>query len=153
MNTFELFTMMYFVLDEEWEEYPNEELRQFLSDIDPFIWGTCVSADPAYYPGFQKFCKGKTIGNDYGYAIVIEYLETIPEPVMTQSFEIVSSTFKKLSVEEWIEGAKEYLAEPHKGDSLPEDLPFEAKHEGGEFAPSREAEREHPVSMREPALV
>jgi hypothetical protein len=58
---------------------------------------------------------------------------------MTQSFEIVSSAFKKLNVEEWIESAKEYLAEPHKGNSLLEDLLFAMGLDEEEFVSLREA--------------
>ena len=57
----------------------------------------------------QQFMKDKQIGDDYGYALALEYL-------MTEKFyEGIPQYFSKISKEEWIESAKSYLAEPHKG--------------------------------------
>ena len=111
MIDFELFSLLYFALDAQYDEQKtkDEELGQFLSEINPFLWKEESSADPAYFVEFQQFMKDKQIGDDYGYALALEYL-------MTEKFyEGIPQYFSKISKEEWIESAKSYLAEPHKG--------------------------------------
>jgi hypothetical protein len=84
----------------------------------------------------------------------------MPEQVVYEPFKIAYEAFLNVPLYDFIEDTKEYLAEPHKGDSLPEDLPFEVKPDGEEFAPLREVEaallndeEEIAVPEREPALV
>ena len=111
MTDFELFSLIYFALDAQYDEQKtkDEELGQFLSEINPFLWKEESSADPAYFVEFQQFMKDKQIGDDYGYALALEYL-------MTEKFdEVIPKYFSQISQEEWIESAKSYLAEPHKG--------------------------------------
>jgi hypothetical protein len=160
MNSFELLTMMYAELEHEWEENFNkdEELGNFLTEVSPFTWDDYSSADPAIYIEFAAFCKGKSIGADYGYGIVRDYLKIMPEQVVYEPFKIAYEAFLNIPLYDFIEDTREYLAEPHKGDSLPEDLPFEVKPDGEEFAPLRVAallnnEEESAVPEREPALV
>lgn len=51
--------MIYFALDAQYDEQKtkDEELGQFLSEINPFLWKEESSADPAYFVEFQKFMK------------------------------------------------------------------------------------------------
>ena len=37
------------MLDSCWEENKNETLGQFLSEMNPYMWATETSADPAWY--------------------------------------------------------------------------------------------------------
>lgn len=37
MNKFELFCLIYFALDSEWDKTQNEELGNYLSDANPFF--------------------------------------------------------------------------------------------------------------------
>ena len=102
MTDFALFSLIYFALDAQYDEQKtkDEELGQFLSEINTFLWKEESSADPAYFVEFQQFMKDKQIGADYGYALVFEYL-------MTEKFyEGIPQYFSKISKEEWIESAK-----------------------------------------------
>ena len=59
MTDFELFSLIYFALDAQYDEQKtkDEELGQFLSEINPFLWKEESSADPAYFVEFQQFMK------------------------------------------------------------------------------------------------
>ena len=123
MNNFELFTMMYFVFDAIYDELPEEkknipedkwqdDLGMYLSEICPFTWKSCDSADPAYFIEFSEFMRGKQIGDDYGYSLVCEYLEK------ENYYHNVLETFRTYKREDWIDACKRYISEPHKGDSV-----------------------------------
>ena len=49
MNRFELFTMIFYVLDYYWDQNQGEELGMFLSGMSPFTFEDIGSADPAVY--------------------------------------------------------------------------------------------------------
>ena len=49
MNKFELYCMIYYVLDAEWDESKNAELGKFLSSANPFQFRDIGSADPVIY--------------------------------------------------------------------------------------------------------
>ena len=51
MSNFELFTMLFFELDYVFEKQAvkDDALAQYLSEINPFIWEDCSSADPAHF--------------------------------------------------------------------------------------------------------
>lgn len=53
MNKFELYCMIYYVLDAEWDENKDEELGKFLSSANPFQFKDIGSADPLIY---EEFC-------------------------------------------------------------------------------------------------
>ena len=38
MNKFELFCLIFFALDNEWDKTQNEELGNYLSDANPFLF-------------------------------------------------------------------------------------------------------------------
>ena len=112
MNNFEFFTMMYFTLDAQYENYEqDEEFANFLSSLDPFLWEDCSSGDPAYFLEFEDFMKGKNIGDDYGYSLALKFLQT------NEFSKGMDKYFSMTTVEKYIEGAKEYLSQPHKGGS------------------------------------
>ena len=54
MNQFELFTMVYYVLDAEWDETTDPKLGDFLSEMNPFLFEDIGSANPEIY---QRFCQ------------------------------------------------------------------------------------------------
>lgn len=128
MNYFELFTMMYFVFDGIYDDLPEDkknlppekwqdDIGMYAGDLNPFIWETCDSSDPAYFDEFYKLLKDKPIGDDYGYDLVCEYLKT------EDYYHNVLETFKTYSKDNWIEACKEYLQTEHKGnDWTPEKI-------------------------------
>lgn len=112
MNNFELFTMMYFTLDAQYKNNEqDEDFANYLSSIDPFLWEDCSSGDPAYFSEFEDFMKGKSIGEDYGYSLALEFLQS------HEYSKGMDKYFLMTPVEKYIEGAKEYLSQPHKGEN------------------------------------
>lgn len=122
MNAFELFTMMYFVFDgiyddllEEKKNLPSDkwqdDLGLYVSELNPFAWEDCSSADPAYFLEFYEFIKDKDFGDDFGYSLVCRYLET------EKQYHNVLNIFKSYDKKDWIEACKDYLSTEHKGSN------------------------------------
>ena len=111
MNKFELFCMIYLALDADWEETGNEELREFLSDMDPFLFKEITSADPATYASFEKHISEENISLDKSFEIAKEYLRWVGVPSAIESFEL-------LEEEQWVNATKHYLQEQHKVSTL-----------------------------------
>jgi len=111
MNNFELFTMMFFTLDIQYKKYnDNEDLANYLSSLNPFLWNDCRSADPAYFSEFEEFMKGKTINDDYGYSLALDFLR------LNKYSKGMDKYFLMTPLEKYVEGAKKYLSKPHKGE-------------------------------------
>ncbi len=110
MTNFELFTLIFLALNQEWEECKDESLGDFLSDINPYRWNAEMSADPAYYEEFKNFMKDKVIGSDYGFGYAKEYLKTISYyPNLCQYLDSYSE-------ESWVDGALQLLNYLHNGE-------------------------------------
>ena len=107
---FELFTLIYFVLDAYYEDEvkTNENLNIVLSDMNPFIWGDCISGDPAMYASYSKFIGNREITLDNSLEIAKEYVKTI-------DFADVTEAFDDMTDEDWLPVCQEYLASEHKG--------------------------------------
>ena len=54
MSKYELFCMIFYVLDAEWDETKNKHLGTFLSAANPFLFKGTGSAVPAIYEHFVK---------------------------------------------------------------------------------------------------
>ena len=93
MNKFELFSMIFYVLDAEWDESKNPTLGEFLSSANPFLFDSLSSAVPEIYDNFVSY---------------------ITEPVTVENS--YDKAFKSISKEEWIESTLDYLAHDHKGN-------------------------------------
>ena len=55
MNKFELFTMIYFWLDNYYKGTTDDRILNQLSEMNPFLWKDIGSADPAVYIEFCMF--------------------------------------------------------------------------------------------------
>ena len=110
MNKFELFCLLFLFLDEEWDETHNEELGDFLSGMNPFLFDDIGSADTATY---DEFCSmiSTPIDVETSFETAWDYVHKLNIPVVTTAFSYVSK-------DEWVEFADEYLSEPHKGQSI-----------------------------------
>lgn len=107
MNAFELFCLVYFLLDRAWDRSRDDELGQYLSDADPFIWEDEGSADPAIYSEFIQRVP-KDIDVDGSYEIAKRYVKSLDSTSVLNAFETVSP-------EQWLHAVKRYLAQEHKG--------------------------------------
>ena len=107
MNQFELFTMIFYVLDAEWDETHDENLGDFLSGANPFLFEDLCSADPEIY---NQFCEIVTepITVEDSYSIASKY-------ILSLNSNIISEAFKSITEDEWIDSVKDYLSEKHKG--------------------------------------
>ncbi len=110
MNRFELFTMIFYALDLCYDDNPLDELGKFLGSMSPFTFEEIDSADSAIYEDFCNIIKDEKIEIEKSYNLAINYLKTI------DSIDAVT-LFCNTTEEEWIEGCKEYLAKPHKGEN------------------------------------
>lgn len=52
MNTFELYCMVFYMLDATWDESHNKELANYFSSANPFLFADIGSANPAVYKHF-----------------------------------------------------------------------------------------------------
>lgn len=75
------FVAMYYVLDAAWEDgVKTDDLRAYLSGINPFLWKGECSADPANYIEFKKTFESKAnqgASAQNAYNFVKEYLSQI----------------------------------------------------------------------------
>ena len=110
MNKFELYCMIYYVLDAEWDESKNPELGEFLSGANPFLFADIGSADPTVYTHFCDNISGEiTVENSYG--IASEYITGLGS-------EVISAAFFTIDEDDWIESVKDYLSQDYKGRIL-----------------------------------
>ncbi len=107
MNAFELFCMIYFVLDYVWDDTHDEALGQYLSDANPFVWRTEISANPATYTEYLQVIDAPiTVENSYDFAL--SYIDRLNDPAVSKAFSIESK-------DEWIKDVSFYLSREHKG--------------------------------------
>ena len=109
MNRFELFTMVFFVLDGYWDEHKNDELGEFLSSMNPFLFEDIGSAVPDIYSDFCKFIGDRNITLENSFDIAKEYINGI-------GVGCVLDAFRWIDEQKWKSSCEEYLSEPHKGD-------------------------------------
>lgn len=115
MNKFELFTMIYFVLDAYYEDevQSNEKIHTLLSDMNPFVWADLSSADPCVFKEFCDFVGEEIITMENSLSIAKKYVKTI-------DYVDVMEAFEDMTDEEWIGPCREYLEEEHKGADIVE---------------------------------
>ena len=59
MNIYKSFVYMFYALDAIYDENPNEELGNYLSGLNPFLFDDEGSADPAEYEEFKEAYANK----------------------------------------------------------------------------------------------
>ena len=64
MNVYAIFKLMYFALDSKWEKDKDEDLGQYLSEMNPFLWNDEGSADPEMYSKFKSKFQEKFNSNE-----------------------------------------------------------------------------------------
>ena len=116
MNKFELYCLIFYTIDAKWEETKNDGLREWLSDMNPYIWKDCTSADPATYAEYEKWIGKKNITLENSYDIAKEYVYSLNDDYY--NLEEIRKAFDSISRDRWIDACKDYLSKPHKGDNL-----------------------------------
>jgi hypothetical protein len=97
MSTFEIFNLMYLVLEELNEENKDENVSTYLSEANPYIWEGENSGDPAVFYEFKKSFEEKGSFDDYGYDFIVDYLTNI------DYYEGLIEIFKTLTREEYVD--------------------------------------------------
>ncbi len=107
MNSFELFTMVFFTLDAYWDENKGEELGNFLSGMNPFLFEGEGSAISNIYSDFCAFLGNRIITKDNSFDIAREYVSSLDKDYVLVAFEWIDK-------KKWEDSCEEYLAECHK---------------------------------------
>lgn len=102
MSPFELFTMVFFVLDAYWDDHKDVDLGIFLSGMNPFLFQGEGSAAPYVYTEFCDFLNGRKITLDDSFHIAQEYVRALDVPHIKEAFEWMDE-------KKWIESYNDYL--------------------------------------------
>lgn len=111
MNKFELFTVIYYWLENYYKDTSDDLIINQLSDMNPFIWAEPTSADPATYDDFCSFINGKNITIENSLAIATEYAASI-------EYADISEAFENVDKNKWEQGIRKYLEIEHKGSDI-----------------------------------
>lgn len=111
MNKFELFTIIYYWLDNFYKDSADEMVINQISDMNPFVWEELTSADPAVYEEYNSFIKDKNITIENSLLIASEYAATIEYADVTEAFRNADNS-------KWEKGVRNYLSSKHKGEDL-----------------------------------
>ena len=105
MNQFELFSLIFYALDSIWDVTHDDELGQYLSSANPFLFTDTGSAVPDI---FIDFCKitNESIAVEDSYAVAGRYIASLNNKAL-------SDAFGKISEDDWLQAVKRYLANPH----------------------------------------
>lgn len=98
MDSFELFKMIFYALDNQYDENPNEELGDWLSSMNPFLFEGIGSAVPDVYLDFKKMFDQQfnKCTAEEGYQFAKDYLKVLAN-------EEAIKAFQKVSLEDWKE--------------------------------------------------
>ena len=111
MNKFELFCLIFFALDNEWDKTQNEELGEYLSNANPFLFADIGSAISDCYILFCDFIGNKEITTENSFDIANSYVKSL-------TIKSVSSAFECINKDDWVKAVNKYLSQPHKGDNI-----------------------------------
>lgn len=103
MNCFDLFKMIFYVFDNEYDNNPNEELGNLCSSMNPFLFEGEGSAVEEVYEQFKKayFDRFKNdCSLEEGYEFGKKYAKNT-------KVESAISAFDKISIEDWINAYKQ----------------------------------------------
>lgn len=101
MRIYDIFVMMYYALDSEYQYKPSDELRLFLSDLNPFRFADEGSADPVAYEDFQNAYREYGTDEQNGYTFAKEYIRR-------ECSAVIQEAFAPITNEEWQEAYKIY---------------------------------------------
>ena len=73
-------------MDHYWDEHKGEQLGQFLSSMNPFLFEGEGSAVPDVYTEFCGFIGNREITVDNSYQIAVEYVDSLGEPYVKDAF-------------------------------------------------------------------
>lgn len=101
MDSFELFKMIFYALDNQYDLNPSEELGNVLSSMNPFLFEGIGSAVPDLYVGFKEIFDKRFNGKcsiEEGYDFAKEYIASLKN-------NFVEDAFNKVTLDDWIEAS------------------------------------------------
>lgn len=101
ITRFDLFCMIYYLLELCYDDNNEEVLGEYLSDANPFIFVDEESADPAIYNEFSE-TNPEMINLSESYEIAIRYIKNLS---LGNSTNLALS----MSQDEWDNAFKKYL--------------------------------------------
>ena len=106
MTKFELFCMIFYVLDADWDETNDAIVGDYLSSANPFLFDDIGSADPAI---FNYFCKiiDDNITIENCYLLAQKYIDAL-------KCENLKKAFFSITEEDWQTCVSDYLSQEHK---------------------------------------
>ncbi len=107
MNKFELFCMIFYVLDAEWDETKDPDLGKYLSGANPFLFSDISSADPNIYANYAKAIN-EPISISDSFRIASKYVAGL-------DCSAAKTAFSSIEEAEWLEWVKDFLSQEHKG--------------------------------------
>ena len=107
MNKFELFCMVFYVLDADWDETKDIIVGEYLSGANPFLFADIGSADPTI---FIHFCEliDEDITIENSYSLAKKYIADLNN-------DSISKAFYSISEDDWFDSLSDYLSQEHKG--------------------------------------
>ncbi len=100
MNIYKTFIYMFYALDAVYDEEPNDNLGNYLSGLNPFLFNDEGSANPAEYEEFKtaymKFFNSTKQNTENIYEFCKSYLNKSAPKEAIEAFE-------KVKKQEWIE--------------------------------------------------
>lgn len=107
MTCFEVFTLMFFALDDQYDRTPSEELGDYLSGANPFLFKDIGSADPDVYESFKKKFITSGLDASKSYEFVKGYIADLGLPKVAEAFD-------QMRREDWLAAAAKYAVSEHK---------------------------------------
>ena len=102
MTRYDLFCMIFFALDADWDETHDEELGKYLSDANPFLFEGEGSAISEVYNEFCRIIKTENIVKEKSFDLAKEYVNRLNNRAVTESFDL-------LKEDQWKDALNAYL--------------------------------------------
>ena len=104
MEGFDLYILIFYTLDFYWDKHSGEDLGNFLSGMNPFLFIGEGSAVPDIYINYQRFLNGREITIENSYEIACEYIKFLDRNYITEAFEWVDG-------KKWEEKCRKYVSD------------------------------------------
>lgn len=105
MKKFDLYCIIFYALDSVWDITRSENLGNFLSSANPFLFVGNDSADPSVYSNFNKIVPEK-IEAARSFEIAKRYIHSLNNAY-------VSKAFDEITEDEWNNAVSDYLSSRH----------------------------------------
>ena len=106
MDVYTIFKLMYFALDSKKKKNKDDDLGQYLSEMNPFLWNDEGSADPAMYSKFKAKFQENFNSNECSVEDSYNFTKSFLKADDNINAKKALGVFSNISLEEWIEASK-----------------------------------------------